>query len=169
MYSTIALQNLTNKCTILHMGRLPWRNRFAHLLKSKPPSPSKTIGAAYSSTPNFSPDRAPTTSPSSLPDRAKFIPLRLSSSERKLLHLLEASLSLSEYTNKVDTMSNPAPYAKRVITGIEHLCSLLKGLGSSLNSEHVDYPSAEGDAIQNNWLVRVFEIGRRYKMMNPDK
>jgi len=34
-------------------------------------------------------------------DRAKYIPLRFSLAERKYLRLLEAALSVSEYTDKV--------------------------------------------------------------------
>ena len=34
-------------------------------------------------------------------ERSRFIPLRLSGDERRLLHLLEAALSVSSYTDKV--------------------------------------------------------------------
>ncbi len=38
-------------------------------------------------------------------ERAKYIPVRLSLGERKVLRLLEAALNVSGYTDKVDTLS----------------------------------------------------------------
>ena len=42
-----------------------------------------------------------TSGPGSFEMRARFIPLRLTLDERRLLRLLEAALSVSEYTDKV--------------------------------------------------------------------
>jgi hypothetical protein len=38
-------------------------------------------------------------------ERSRFIPLRLSADERRLLHLLEAALSVSAYTDKVSPIA----------------------------------------------------------------
>jgi hypothetical protein len=70
--------------------------------------------------------------PSRLDDyvhRAKFIPLRLTLLERKYLRLLEAALTVSEYTDKVDIL---LPYgkskAKRIVAQIKEICAVLSGL-----------------------------------------
>lgn len=38
-------------------------------------------------------------------ERSRYIPLRLSADERRYLHLLEAALSVSSYTDKVSFMT----------------------------------------------------------------
>ncbi len=61
--------------------------------------------------------------------RAKFIPLRLTLKERKYLRLLEAALTVSEYTDKVDIL---LPYGKskvkRIVSQIKEICAVLSGL-----------------------------------------
>lgn len=61
-------------------------------------------------------------------DRAKFIPLRLTLSERKLLRLLEAALQVSEYTDKIDTIGFGYSKPKRIVHQIRELCAILSGL-----------------------------------------
>jgi len=61
--------------------------------------------------------------------RAKFIPRRLTLLERKQLRLLEAALTVSEYTDKVDIL---LPYGqskvKRIVAQIKEICAILSGL-----------------------------------------
>ena len=61
--------------------------------------------------------------------RAKFIPLRLTLIERKYLRLLEAALTVSEYTDRVDII---LPYGKskvkRIVSQIKEICAVLSGL-----------------------------------------
>ena len=44
-------------------------------------------------------------------ERSRFIPLRLSADERRLLHLLEAALSVSSYTDKASGFPSATPSA----------------------------------------------------------
>ncbi|CEL58591.1 UPF0652 protein [Rhizoctonia solani AG-1 IB] len=109
-------------------------------------------------------------SKSSLAKRAKSIPLRLTLQERKLLRLLESALHVSEYTDKVDILSYNSTRTKRAAAQIRELCSILSGLCLA-----ADYKTGqelfEGRdfAANEDWFARVFEIGRRHKVMNPDK
>ena len=61
-------------------------------------------------------------------ERAKYIPLRLSLSERKYLRLLEAALVVSEYTDKIDTIGFGLSKAKRIVFQIRELCAIMSGL-----------------------------------------
>ncbi|KAH7333769.1 hypothetical protein B0J17DRAFT_676790 [Rhizoctonia solani] len=107
---------------------------------------------------------------SSLSKRAKSIPLRLTLQERKLLRLLESALHVSEYTDRVDILSYSSTRTKRAAAQIRELCSILSGLCLA-----ADYKTGqelfEGKdfAANEDWFARVFEIGRRHKVMNPDK
>ncbi|CAG8613491.1 11015_t:CDS:10 [Acaulospora morrowiae] len=104
-----------------------------------------------------------------LEERSKYIPLRLNMEERKLLRLLEAALNVSEYTDKVDIISYTSK-ARRIVQQIRDLCSILSGLllasdykkGQEL-FEHKRYEDNE------DFFQTVFEIGRRHKIMNPEK
>ncbi|CAE6498645.1 unnamed protein product [Rhizoctonia solani] len=106
----------------------------------------------------------------SLAKRAKSIPLRLTLQERKLLRLLESALHVSEYTDRVDILSYSSTRTKRAAAQIRELCSILSGLCLA-----ADYKTGqelfEGRdfAANEDWFARVFEIGRRHKIMNPDK
>lgn len=63
----------------------------------------------------------------SFTERARYIPLRLTMEERRLLRLLEAALSVSEYTDKVDIASWRSKSA-RIHAQIKDICAILSGL-----------------------------------------
>ncbi|PVU93847.1 hypothetical protein BB560_005980, partial [Smittium megazygosporum] len=82
--------------------------------------------------------------------RAKSIPLRLTQNERKYMRLLEATLNVSEYTDKIDILL----------------------YGNKLASDYkAGQALFEDRQFEDNSVIfqRIFEIGRRYKIMNPQK
>ena len=103
-------------------------------------------------------------------DRAKYIPLRLTLSERKFLRLLEAALTVSEYTDKIDTLGFGLSKAKRIVHQIRELCAIMSGLLLSADYKRGQELFTDRDFQANaEFYQTVFELGRRHKIMNPDK
>ncbi|KAK9450300.1 uncharacterized protein V1518DRAFT_413492 [Limtongia smithiae] len=101
--------------------------------------------------------------------RAKYIPLRLTQPERKLLRLLEAALNVSEYTDKVDILLYSSK-ARRIIAQLQEICAILAGLVVATDMKAGREMLEDQDYARNaQWFKKVFEIGRRYKIMNPQK
>jgi hypothetical protein len=100
-------------------------------------------------------------------ERAKYIPVRLSYDERKQLHLLEASLSVSGYTDKLDTPTF-CNKSKRVRTQLQDIAAFLTGLVVAVDYDTgqtvLDDKSFSQDA---GFFQSIFELARRYKIMNP--
>ncbi|CEP61844.1 uncharacterized protein LALA0_S04e01992g [Lachancea lanzarotensis] len=106
---------------------------------------------------------------SMLAKHSKFIPMRLTPEERHLLRLLEAALQVSEYTDRVDIISYKSK-AKRIVEQLKEMCSVLCGLVVASNLK-VGKKLLEMKNFNDfsSWFQDVFEIGRRYKIMNPEK
>ncbi|KAF8559438.1 hypothetical protein OG21DRAFT_1402895 [Imleria badia] len=103
-------------------------------------------------------------------ERAKYIPLRLSLSERKYLRLLDAALQVSEYTDKIDTITFGLSKAKRIVYQIRELCAILSGLVLSADYKLGQELFTDRDFHRNaEFYQQIFELGRRHKIMNPDK
>ncbi|PPQ63131.1 hypothetical protein CVT24_005771 [Panaeolus cyanescens] len=103
-------------------------------------------------------------------ERAKFIPLRLTLPERKFLRLLEAALSVSEYTDKIDTIGFGLSKAKRIVHQIRELCAIMSGLLLAADYKQGQELFADRDFQGNaEFYQTIFELGRRHKIMNPDK
>ncbi|KDO24318.1 hypothetical protein SPRG_10393 [Saprolegnia parasitica CBS 223.65] len=102
-------------------------------------------------------------------DRARYIPVRLTYEERKRLRTLEAALSVCHYTDKIDTLLAMNP-SKRTRLQLQEIAGFLSGLVVSM-----DYKAGQTllDEKQfeplEGFFGDLFELGRRYKIMNPEK
>lgn len=114
-----------------------------------------------------------------LADLAPYVPLRLDSTERQLLQVLEQTLNVSEYTDHVDIASSRRGGIKtrRILDGILEVCHIAVGLTTAANLT-VSTPSgtstptptsyASKEPSENAALFQtLFEIGRRNKVLNP--
>jgi len=99
----------------------------------------------------------------------RYIPLRLTSEERTLLGILEGALYVSEYTDQVDVY-HVGNKARRMGLQIQQVCAILAGLVVSNNFDVARRPLMERGFAENQHFFRsVFEIGRRYKILSPEK
>eukprot|EP00178_Gracilaria_changii_P018050 TRINITY_DN513_c0_g2_i1.p1 TRINITY_DN513_c0_g2~~TRINITY_DN513_c0_g2_i1.p1 ORF type:complete len:621 (+),score=90.01 TRINITY_DN513_c0_g2_i1:91-1953(+) len=108
---------------------------------------------------------------SSIAIRAKYIPLRLSQSERKILRLVEAALKVSEYTDVVDVLATSRMKTRqRIHAQIRDLCSILTGLAVAMDYNKGQKLVKDRDFADNQaFFQAAFEIARRHKVANPEK
>uniref|UniRef100_A0AAV1T4Z0 B box-type domain-containing protein n=1 Tax=Peronospora matthiolae TaxID=2874970 RepID=A0AAV1T4Z0_9STRA len=107
--------------------------------------------------------------PSALMKEAAFIPLRLSEDERALFNLLDAALNVSEYTDAVDVLSSYST-VKRMLRELNETFGVLSGLLIANNFREGRRLVQQKQFKDNeDFFGRVFEIGRRYKVMNPER
>eukprot|EP00299_Pterocystis_sp_00344_P014759 c732_g1_i1.p1 GENE.c732_g1_i1~~c732_g1_i1.p1 ORF type:complete len:537 (+),score=125.09 c732_g1_i1:53-1612(+) len=99
-----------------------------------------------------------------------FLPLRLSSEERKYLVLLEAALHVSEYTDNVDVLSYHSRKVDRIEQEMTDFFRIISGMYCAADirggERLVSSRSFEDNA---EILAKVCEIGRRNKIVNPEK
>lgn len=101
--------------------------------------------------------------------QARYIPLRPTADERCLLGILEGALYVSEYTDQVDVY-HIGNKARRMGLQIQQVCAIVAGLVVANNFDVARRPLMEHSFAENQHFFRaVFEIGRRYKILNPDK
>eukprot|EP00922_Rhytidocystis_sp_ex-Travisia-forbesii_P004133 GHVS01006015.1.p1 GENE.GHVS01006015.1~~GHVS01006015.1.p1 ORF type:complete len:784 (-),score=134.79 GHVS01006015.1:45-2396(-) len=102
-------------------------------------------------------------------DIAKVVPLRLRYEERPFLRLLEAVLEVSEYTDKIDVLHR-GNKARAIAREIRQVCSILSGLVVAHDYEAGQRLIRDREFADNAGFFRtVFEIGRRYKILNPER
>jgi hypothetical protein len=105
----------------------------------------------------------------SVKERAKYIPLRLSLGERKMLRLVEAAMTCCEYTTSVDKPFANA--ARRTHAQLKGVTSILLGLVTSCDFA-AGQALSQGEDQYSDYQVffrQMFEIARRHKIMNPEK
>ena len=103
---------------------------------------------------------------------SKVVPLRLEYTERKFLRLLEATLDSSEYTDRVDSVAvlSSTHQHRHTALVLKNICSLLSGLVIGHDSKSVDSVLIDRDFSKfSDFYRQIFEIGRRYKILNPER
>jgi hypothetical protein len=101
-------------------------------------------------------------------ERSKFIPLRLSLNERKMLRLVEAAMICSDYTSKVDKVFKSS--TRRIHTQLKGITSILRGLIIACDDHSGKIPADDADFRESEeFIQKIFEIARRHKIMNPEK
>ncbi|EWM21314.1 Protein of unknown function DUF2009 [Nannochloropsis gaditana] len=102
-------------------------------------------------------------------DRAEVTPLRLTARERRLLGVLESALNVSTYTDHVDALGRRATRQSRMVEELERVFATILGLMICADPARgralVVHPIAE----HGDFFREIFEVGRRYKVMNPEK
>jgi len=104
-------------------------------------------------------------------ERAKFVPMRLTYDERKYLRLIDSTVHVSRYTDHMDGLSGPPMNpARKMALQMKQLCAILTGM-------QVAHSYEEGQKLMRNrdyntrhgFFQTVLEIGRRYKILNPER
>ena len=101
---------------------------------------------------------------------ARYVPMRLENPfERSLLRLLESTLYVSEYTDNVDILTYQSK-TKRVHKQLVEVCSILSGLLVATDYKLGQELIAERNFSENQaFFQNAFEVGRRHKVLNPEK
>lgn len=104
----------------------------------------------------------------SVKERAKYIPIRLSLGERKMLRLVEASMNCCDYTTMVDRAFKLA--VRRTHEQLRGVTSVLRGLVTACDYKAGQRLLRDDDYVEYDKFFRqMFEIARRHKIMNPEK
>jgi hypothetical protein len=101
-------------------------------------------------------------------ERAKYIPLRLSMGERKMLRLVEASMTCCDYTTEVDRTFKSS--TRRTHEQLKGVTAILRGLVTACDYTAGQKLLEDDDYTEYETFFRqMFEIARRHKIMNPEK
>eukprot|EP01054_Gregarina_sp_Poly1_P001534 Gregarina_sp_Poly_1__1533@NODE_1387_length_4237_cov_146_288729_g928_i0_p1_GENE_NODE_1387_length_4237_cov_146_288729_g928_i0NODE_1387_length_4237_cov_146_288729_g928_i0_p1_ORF_typecomplete_len643_score98_41DUF2009/PF09418_10/3_9e03DUF2009/PF09418_10/1_7e66DUF2009/PF09418_10/9e127RNA_pol_Rpc82/PF05645_13/0_039RNA_pol_Rpb6/PF01192_22/0_74RNA_pol_Rpb6/PF01192_22/4_5e03_NODE_1387_length_4237_cov_146_288729_g928_i0501930 len=100
---------------------------------------------------------------------AKWTPLRLTWAEREIYKLLESTLYISDYTDNID-IYHSGHKNKQIVKQIRQICSILSGLVIARDYEEGQRLLKDRDFRRlAPFFQTCFEIGRRYKQLNPER
>eukprot|EP00441_Pelagodinium_beii_P020222 CAMPEP_0197670262 /NCGR_PEP_ID=MMETSP1338-20131121/74138_1 /TAXON_ID=43686 ORGANISM="Pelagodinium beii, Strain RCC1491" /NCGR_SAMPLE_ID=MMETSP1338 /ASSEMBLY_ACC=CAM_ASM_000754 /LENGTH=583 /DNA_ID=CAMNT_0043249973 /DNA_START=6 /DNA_END=1754 /DNA_ORIENTATION=- len=104
-------------------------------------------------------------------ERAKFVPMRLTYEERKYLRLIDATMHVSSYTDHIDSAANVnVNPARKLALQMKQLCAVLTGMQVSHNYETGQQLMQTREFTgRSAFFQTVLEIGRRYKILNPER
>ena len=75
-----------------------------------------------------------------------------------------------QQTDKVDTIGFGLSKPRRIVQQIRELCAILSGLVLATDYKQGQELFQDRDFKKNEtFFQQLFELGRRYKIMNPDK
>lgn len=94
---------------------------------------------------------------------ARFIPMRLTEDERRILAILDRTLKVSEYTDNVDLYISRGARQETIKAELRKIKGVLSGQYVAMKM------SKSTEVLTDDWFQKAFEIGRRYKAMNPDR
>ena len=104
----------------------------------------------------------------SVKERAKYIPLRLSLGERKMLRLVEAAMTCCDYTTEVDRPFKNS--VRRTHAQLKGVTAILRGLVTACDySAGQKLLDSDNFGAYESFFRQMFEIARRHKIMNPEK
>ena len=115
-------------------------------------------------------DQVPLTEVPRWLDKARIIPLRVSAEERRLLTILDKTLRASEYTDKVDVYIRGGARNETIKTELNKFSAIVTGLVQAHNSGgSLSKDATSGQQASVALCRRMMEVGRRYKILNPDR
>jgi len=108
-------------------------------------------------------------SPDWLFHRSKFIPLRLTLPERKFMRLVVNTMDVSEYTDRIDILTYRSK-TRKIHKELTEICSILCGFVIATDYRAGQKLVEDKEFADNEQFFQsVFEIARRYKVLNPEK
>mmetsp|Transcript_37804 Transcript_37804/g.66623 ORF Transcript_37804/g.66623 Transcript_37804/m.66623 type:complete len:589 (+) Transcript_37804:26-1792(+) len=104
-------------------------------------------------------------------ERAKFVPMRLAYDERKYLRLIDSTVHVSRYTDQMDALAGPRINpARKLALQMKQLCAILTGMQVAHSYEDGQHLMQTREYNQKSvFFQTVLEIGRRYKILNPER